>query len=408
MKYSIVLKCLVGAMVLQSIAQADTKIQSDVIFGRKMGMALTMDVLTPNNPNRAGILFMVSGGWVSSWSDPKAALKNPNPFGKLLDDGFTVFLVRHGSSPVFKVPDAVTDARRAVRYVRAHAKEYKIDPNRIGVCGASAGGHLSLVLGTTGDEGNPGADDPVAQASSRVAAVVAYVAPTDLSPYLNDKRFPATFFGAEHLKAVSPIMNVSIDDAPTLFVVGLKDDLVPPTHSKKMETALRERAVPAQFLGFPDAGHSFEGENDDKAAAALVEWFNRYLIDEDPAERSVKALEERRKNAPPTISLVGEWKIVLRINGAAADYTLNIDRKDKVLSAKLISPRSGEYPAESISYDAGEFRMRVRRSYEGEKHDFLYDYVGTLSTTEGLRGTVAASEDGGTRALSGTFQAERK
>lgn len=389
-------------------AQGKTKIDPDVIYGRKMGMALTMDVLTPDRPNKAGVLFMVSGGWVSGWFDPASVVNRPNPFGKLLDEGFTIFLVRHGSSPVFKVPDAVNDVRRAVRFVRAHSKDYGIDPDRIGVCGASAGGHLSLMLGTTGDDGNSQADDPIAKASSRVGAVVAYFPPTDLSPYLNDRRFPATNFGAELIPAVSPLQHATVDDAPALFVVGLKDELVPPSHSQKMHNALRARSVPTQFMGFPDAGHGFEGDDDDKAAAALVEWFNRYLIDEDPGERAAKTIEERRKNAPPTLSLLGDWKLLLSVNGDAVDYTLTIDREDGVLSAKLISPRSGEYPAESISYDAGEFKMRVRRSYEQQKFDFVYDYSGTLSTEEGLRGTIAVSEDGGERAGAGTFEATRK
>ncbi|MCB1099498.1 MAG: alpha/beta hydrolase [Verrucomicrobiae bacterium] len=408
MKASAILTGFLAALIFQSPLRADTKVSPDVIYGRKMGMALTLDVLTPTKPNKAGVLFMVSGGWVSGWFDPASVVKRPNPFGKLLDDGFTVFLVRHGSSPVFKVPDAVEDVRKAVRFVRAHAADYRIDPNRIGVCGASAGGHLSLMLGTTGDDGNPQADDAVAKASSRVGAVVAYFPPTDLSPYLNDKRFPATHFGAELVPSVSPLQQVTVDDAPSLFVVGLKDDLVPPSHSKKMQDALRDRGVPAQFLGFPDAGHGFAGEDDDRAADALVEWFNRYLIDEDPSERASKSLEERRKNAPPTLSLIGDWNLLLTVNGDAADYTLKIDREDGVLSAKLISARSGEYPVESIRYDAGEFSMRVRRSYEGQQFDFVYDYSGTLSTEEGLRGTVAVSEDGGDRAGAGTFEAKRK
>ena len=394
-------------LIFQSPLHADTKIAADVIYGRKMGMALTMDVLTPSKPNKAGVLFMVSGRWVSGWFDPATVVERPNPFGKLLDSGFTVFLVRHGSSPVFKVPDAVEDVRNAVRFVRAHAADYRIDSNRIGVCGASAGGHLSLMLGTTGDDGNAQSDDPIAKASSRVGAVVAYFPTTDLAPYLNDKRFPATHFGAELVKSVSPLQQVTVDDAPSLFVVGLKDDLVPSTHSKKMHDALRDRSVPAQFLGFPEAGHGFQGEDDDKAADALVEWFNRHLIDEDPSVRASKTLEERRKAAPPTLSLIGEWKLLLTVNGDAADYTLEIDREDGVLSAKLISARSGEYPVESIRYDAGEFNMRVRRSYEGQEFDFIYDYNGTLSTEEGLRGTVAVSEDGGARAGAGTFEAKR-
>ena len=143
-----------------------------------MGMALTFDVLKPATANGAGVLFMVSGGWVSSWSPPE---QTATRFEALLDGGFTVFAVRHGSSPLFKVPDAVDDVRRATRYIKANAREWGVDPDRLGVFGGSAGGHLSLMLGTTGDAGDPAASDPVLRESSKVAAVVAYFPPVDLS-----------------------------------------------------------------------------------------------------------------------------------------------------------------------------------------------------------------------------------
>ncbi|MGB0578943.1 MAG: alpha/beta hydrolase [Limisphaerales bacterium] len=95
---------------------------------------------------------MVSGGWYSRWHDPK---RINAIYWALLAKGFTVFSVRHGSSPKFTIPEVVGDVRRSVRFIRQHATEYGVDPKRLGVCGGSAGGHLSLVLGTTSDAGNP-------------------------------------------------------------------------------------------------------------------------------------------------------------------------------------------------------------------------------------------------------------
>jgi acetyl esterase/lipase len=134
------------------------EIRPDVVYGHKLGMALTLDAIKPKaNANGAGILFMVSGGWVSAWAPPEvvltADLNESLGFTTLLDKGYTVFLVRHGSSPLFKVPECVDDVRRAVRHVRRHAGEWGVDPSRLGVYGASAGGHLSLMLGTTGEDG---------------------------------------------------------------------------------------------------------------------------------------------------------------------------------------------------------------------------------------------------------------
>jgi hypothetical protein len=89
--------------------------------------------------------------------------------------------VRHGSWPRYPLSSIVADMRRSVRFTRQHAKEYDVDPNRIGVFGSSGGGQLALLLGTTGDSGDPSDTDPVLRESNRVAAVVANFAPMDLA-----------------------------------------------------------------------------------------------------------------------------------------------------------------------------------------------------------------------------------
>src|SRR3954447_6058576 len=218
-------------------------------------MALTFDVIQPKKANGAGILFMVSGGWVSFWVPPETVVGPKAPpflriFNDLLDHGFTVFIVRHGSSPQFKVPDAVADVRRAARYIRLNAAKYGVDPNRLGVCGMSAGGHLSLMLGTASDEGNKTATDEVERASDRVACVVAYFAPVDLREWvgkLTDK-FPALDFDKKLADSVSPILNVSADDPPTLLIHGDADSLVKLDNSERIQTALKKEKVPCELI----------------------------------------------------------------------------------------------------------------------------------------------------------------
>jgi acetyl esterase/lipase len=117
--------------------------QADVIYGRKHGVALTMDVFTPKEKaNGAAVIWVVSGGWVSSH-----AAVNPGIPTELVKRGYTVFAVVHGSQPKYTIPEVLEDMHRSVRYIRAHAKDYKIDPDRIGITGGSAGGHLSLMQG---------------------------------------------------------------------------------------------------------------------------------------------------------------------------------------------------------------------------------------------------------------------
>ena len=128
-KWSGVLSLLL-VFVSAGRAADDVKITPDVVYGHKYGMALTFDVYTPaKDANGAGVLFMVSGGWYSRWNPPEKAM---GLFKPMLDAGFTVFAVRHGSSPKFSIPEAVADVRRSVRYIRAHADQFGIDARSIG------------------------------------------------------------------------------------------------------------------------------------------------------------------------------------------------------------------------------------------------------------------------------------
>ncbi len=127
--------CVVG-VVLFAGAAADSALaaktfsrQEDVIYGRKYGTALTMDVFTPTaNANGAAIVMCISGGWISDHARIQPALVM-----EPLSRGYTVFAVVHGSQPKFTIPECVADMNRAIRYIRTHAKDFGIDPNRIGV-----------------------------------------------------------------------------------------------------------------------------------------------------------------------------------------------------------------------------------------------------------------------------------
>jgi acetyl esterase/lipase len=266
---------LASALLALPAFAGEIEIIPDVVYGHKMGMALTFDVAKPDKPNGAGILFMVSGGWVSRWSPPDGMTER---FQELLDAGFTVFAVRHGSSPLFKVPDAVEDVRRAARYIRSNAGQWGVDPERLGAFGGSAGGHLSLMLGLAPDEGDPNASDPVLRSGNRLAAVVAYFPPVDLTGWTGPSdRFPALDFAADAAASVSPLRFVSNDDPPTLLVHGDQDELVPLDHSQRIHQAFQKEGVATDLVVIEGAGHGFRGEHGERATAALVEWFSRHL-----------------------------------------------------------------------------------------------------------------------------------
>lgn len=281
MRKTIVVNMLVLAIALcASVSHAEngTSITPDVVYGHKDGMALTFDVINPSvESNGAGVLFMVSGGWVSTWRPPEQFKAY---FSSLLDKGFTVFAVRHGSSPRYKVPEAYADVTRAVRYIRLNAEELGVDPDRLGVYGGSAGGHLSLMLGTNSDEGDADAKDSIEQTSSRVAAVVAYFPPVDLRQITGpNDRFPALDFDASLADSVSPILYVSDDDPPTLLVHGTDDTLVPLNNSERIHSAFQENKVKTNLVVIEGAGHGFRGEASETATSALVAWFEEHLAE---------------------------------------------------------------------------------------------------------------------------------
>jgi acetyl esterase/lipase len=251
-------------------------VTTDVVYGHKDGLALTFDVYRPAQPNGAGVIVIVSGGWQSSVEMGLLIAQGYSP--PLNEKGFTVLAVRHGSSPRYPMSEIVSDTRRAVRFIRQHAGEYGIDANRIGVVGGSAGGQLALLLGTTADAGDPSASDAVLRESSRVAAVVAYFPPTDLSRWGNGRVFPATRALTETEAAhYSPIRFVSPGAAPSLIVHGDADTTVPMVEGEMMHAALMKAGVPASFIRIEGAGHGFEGADLKRANAAMVHWFERHL-----------------------------------------------------------------------------------------------------------------------------------
>ena len=203
-----------------------------------------------------------------------------------LAKGFRVFCVRHGSSPRYSIPEAIADVQRSVRFARSQAKAYKIDPERLGVLGMSAGGHLALMLGTTGDDGDADAKDPIKRVSSRVAAVAALVPPTDLRVAVWSapdslpayRHFPALDLALEKAGPNSPVTHVTPDDAPAIVIMGGKDELVPPRHGEWIAEAFKREEVKHKLLVFEDAGHGLEGDkNRETMINEVTGWFEHHL-----------------------------------------------------------------------------------------------------------------------------------
>lgn len=308
-KISNLSKSAIVLLLLASTMRAEgVQIDADVVYGHKAGLALTYDVIQyEDNKNGAAVMFMMSGGWFSGWMPPKrfAAEHAPEGYGhfrQLLEKGYTLVIVRHGSAPFFKVPDAVSDVRSAVRHFKHRADEWGVDPDRVGVTGSSAGGHLSLMLGTASDDGESGARELFERTSNRVAAVVAYFPPVDIREIVGpSKSFPALEFDKGRAADVSPLLFVTPDDAPTLLIHGNADQLVPLNNSERMHTAFQEQQVESELIVIEGAEHGFRGEDGRRASSALVEWFDDHLSETAVAKTKSKqqvAAEDTPRPAP--------------------------------------------------------------------------------------------------------------
>jgi acetyl esterase/lipase len=273
----------------------------DVIYGRKYGTALTMDVFQPKTgANGVGLIAVVSGGW---FSGPEMIV--PAFYQPFLNRGYTVFAVCHGCQPKYTLPEIVQDMNRSVRFIRSHAKDYQIDPDRIGIFGGSAGGHLSLMQGTAGDDGDPKAKDPIDRVSSKVQCVACFFPPTDFLNWgekgkeMINRNFQPPYTAAfdyhefnkekalfipitdekrlrEISVQVSPISHISKADPPMLLMHGDRDDLVPLQQSQEFVDKCKEAGVEAKLIVKEGAGHGWVtiiGDLD-----TFADWFDAHLM----------------------------------------------------------------------------------------------------------------------------------
>ncbi len=272
----------------------------DVIYGRKYGTALTLDVFQPKeNAKGIGVILCVSGGWFSAHEAISEGMIAP-----LLKRGYTVFAVVHGSQPKFTIPEILADMHRAVRFIRHNAEKYGIDPDRIGIYGGSAGGHLSLMQGVAGKEGDPKAKDPVDRESSRVQAVACFFPPTDFFNYGKEgenglgvgvlsgfkapfdfhemdpkiNKFVAVDDEAKRREigvAISPVTHVTSDDPPMLIIHGDADKLVPIQQAELMVEKGKETGVETKLVVKKGGDHGWPDILKD--IDQFADWFDGHL-----------------------------------------------------------------------------------------------------------------------------------
>jgi len=305
----LLLVLLLLAAILASARPPEPTVDRNVVFGMYSGLALLMDVYRPAVSNGGGIVAIQGSGWYSPLrydAAPISARSGVIAYAQhLAQAGYTVFVINHRAAPRFRFPAPLEDAQRAVRFVRAHAAEWRIDPLRIGAFGSSSGGHLSELLGTLDDAGNGESSHPVERESAKVRAVVALFAPADMIRQAQTSKRDAhvALMGFEYVdpagrppgsvradesenveyRRASPITWVSADDAPMLLMHGDADEVVVFEQSELMAAALRNAGVPNKLIRVPGGRHgeNFQLEPGDPRLpdqyGEAVNWFNAYL-----------------------------------------------------------------------------------------------------------------------------------
>jgi acetyl esterase/lipase len=277
----------------------------EMVYGRKEGLALTMLQLSPaGKPNGKAILRVVAGSWFSNYDMAESYIMSSYEY---LQNGFTVYHVIVGTQPRYNITEQIADVKRAVRYIRYNASKLGIDPNKMGIEGGSAGGHLSLSVAMADEQINEKAIDPVDRVSSRVQAVAVLYPPTD---FLNWGGRGFNFVNARQImeqnkvwgsvdfktlqestmtyipvtdtaernklaREISPIYAVSADDPPVFIMHGDADPTVPVQQSLWLIEKMKTAGVKHLFTIKPGGKHNPNDMLPEWREASY--WFSEWL-----------------------------------------------------------------------------------------------------------------------------------
>lgn len=245
-----------------------------------------LDLYVPEGEGPFPVVVWIHGGaWVAG--DKNHPLAVP----LMVSQGFAVASINYRLAQHEPHPAQINDCKEAVRWLRKHAAQYKLDPNKIGAWGHSAGGHLTALLGTTGDiaviaEGNEPKDE---KRETAVQAACDWAGPTDFASIpkqqgpdaeldFNDPNGPLAILMAGNSQAArngaSPVNRLSSDDAPLLIVHGKRDTVVPSAQSSELADKMTAAGLKVECLIVPDEGHTLSSRT---AVERTIEFFKKNL-----------------------------------------------------------------------------------------------------------------------------------
>jgi acetyl esterase/lipase len=269
----------------------------NIVYAEVHGVGLVMDIFVPTGEkNGLGIVDVVSGAWYSDRSKIRdQALAQT--FHIICRKGYTVFAVRPGSITKFGAAEMLAHVNQGIRWVKDHSKEYAIDPDRLGMMGASAGGHLACLAAVTAEAEKPRTWFASKTHGTRVKAVAVFFPPTDLIKYgdkvidvrVDDRlgrlvrrlAFPQGLNGEsteelnQRITQISPARLVTAKAPPFLIVHGDADPLVPLQQSEVMLAALKKANVPAELIVKKGGTHPWITIHEE--VALVADWFDKQL-----------------------------------------------------------------------------------------------------------------------------------
>lgn len=267
--------------------------QKNLVYGRRGTEELRLDTYGAEaGGTKPGLVLVHGGAWVEGSKDDWKDV-----VGLFTVQGYVCFSIDYRLAQGRKNlwPAQLDDVQLAVRWIRAHAKQFGLDPNRLGAMGGSAGGHLASLLGTMDTRDN--SEPSLAKYSSRVQCVINMAGPSDFSamfpPMNKDVKVlavpVAAFLGAPAEKArqtyleASPIYHVDKKTVPHLILQGEVDPIVPPSQSERMYKKLKATGIPVKLFVYPGQGHGFDSYSMVKAIAACTAFLKIELKDKAPA-----------------------------------------------------------------------------------------------------------------------------
>jgi len=260
----------------------------DVVYSDLGLTKLQMDVAVPHGQGPFPAIVMFPGGVTEQ--DPRQNLHSAMKF--FVWHGYTVAAVQYRGPAAGKFPAQIDDAKNAVRFLRARAAEYRVDPQRVGAWGMSMGGGVALMLAVTDDDFGTSKSGPYGGFSSRVQAVVDRYGPADLTSFPLD--IPTALVMAfslgtvdpnsPQLRLASPLSHVHAGAAPVLALHGRDDKIVPFRQSELFCEAMRKAGVPVKLYEIQGAGHAEEMDDrsehracNERCREEELTWFDRYL-----------------------------------------------------------------------------------------------------------------------------------